>query len=703
MPEALDSLSITSELIRAARALLRWEQRDLANASGVSLPTIKRLESAPGTLAAHSSTVAALRRALESAGIEFTNGNGPGVVAKDDPLTYVPADTPYVFANIDAIPTDISSSWMAQVDKDTKVGDMYAEEINALEKIAKDEDAKCAASAEPSPADAASGGGGGALQDAPASGGDEASSPADQADAAASSPAGDEAGAAPPVADLSAPSSFEATNKCSPAQMADRAKAVKALEALKAEVAGKDIRGVLDIAGLSTQAHFAIYGIGLVPVARIELAKPANLRGLITRMETATGERIPTAKVAGLDYWAVGGDKPDSKLKVVFAISGNQLVATIAPRTPNDADLRILFGLDKPKRSLADDGGLAAMNKKLNYLTYGSGYFDSAKLVAVLKAPPTPLETSFLTAMGEKKPAIDATCSAEYDQLAAMWPRASFGYSELAAKHMALRGVVETNAEIAKDLMSLRAPMPGLPASPDALFDLGFSANLGKLPELANKYADRIQKSPWKCESLAHMNQGAEQTRASLTNPSFAGMTPMFHGFHAIFDKLDMKDDQPVPDIAGVVAIGSDNPAGLLGYANSLPGMADLGLKPDGVAKQLPPMPNLPVKDPMFVAMTDKVLALSIGTGEEAKLPAAMKSDPAQQPLAVFGAKGDIYHLIAQIQRKAGRLTSDPNAQQMAEQQAKMMDAYAKWIKHLDLRLDLTETGIEFKESIDAQ
>jgi len=35
MPEKLDSLAITSELIRAARALLRWEQRDLARASGI--------------------------------------------------------------------------------------------------------------------------------------------------------------------------------------------------------------------------------------------------------------------------------------------------------------------------------------------------------------------------------------------------------------------------------------------------------------------------------------------------------------------------------------------------------------------------------------------------------------------------------------------------------------------------------------------
>ena len=75
------STKFTSELIRAARALLRWEQRRLAEASSVSLPTIKRLEAKPGPLLAHASTVAALRRALEVAGVEFIdeNGGGPGV------------------------------------------------------------------------------------------------------------------------------------------------------------------------------------------------------------------------------------------------------------------------------------------------------------------------------------------------------------------------------------------------------------------------------------------------------------------------------------------------------------------------------------------------------------------------------------------------------------------------------------------------
>ena len=73
--------NLTSEVIRAARALLRWEQRHLAEASSVSLPTIKRLESKRGVLGAHDSTTAALRRALETAGVEFIdeNGGGPGV------------------------------------------------------------------------------------------------------------------------------------------------------------------------------------------------------------------------------------------------------------------------------------------------------------------------------------------------------------------------------------------------------------------------------------------------------------------------------------------------------------------------------------------------------------------------------------------------------------------------------------------------
>ena len=62
---------ILSEQVKAARYLLQWEQKKLAEMSGVSLPTIGRLESQPGPLMAYESTVSAIRTALENAGVEF--------------------------------------------------------------------------------------------------------------------------------------------------------------------------------------------------------------------------------------------------------------------------------------------------------------------------------------------------------------------------------------------------------------------------------------------------------------------------------------------------------------------------------------------------------------------------------------------------------------------------------------------------------
>ncbi|MER8381516.1 transcriptional regulator [Mesorhizobium sp. M0923] len=72
---------ITSEQLRAARALLQWDQKALAAKSKVSVATIKRLEPLAGMLKANQVTIEALKRALEAGGVEFIpeNGGGPGV------------------------------------------------------------------------------------------------------------------------------------------------------------------------------------------------------------------------------------------------------------------------------------------------------------------------------------------------------------------------------------------------------------------------------------------------------------------------------------------------------------------------------------------------------------------------------------------------------------------------------------------------
>ena len=72
--------------LRAARALLGWSQERLAEASGVSVPTIKRLEPGEGLLQTRVDTLDKLRRALEAEGVSFTNGGEPGVkLRRKDP------------------------------------------------------------------------------------------------------------------------------------------------------------------------------------------------------------------------------------------------------------------------------------------------------------------------------------------------------------------------------------------------------------------------------------------------------------------------------------------------------------------------------------------------------------------------------------------------------------------------------------------
>ena len=72
---------LTSAQIRAARSLIRWTADELADASTLSVATIRRAELRESKTALTAANDLAIRRTLESAGVEFIdeNGGGPGV------------------------------------------------------------------------------------------------------------------------------------------------------------------------------------------------------------------------------------------------------------------------------------------------------------------------------------------------------------------------------------------------------------------------------------------------------------------------------------------------------------------------------------------------------------------------------------------------------------------------------------------------
>jgi transcriptional regulator with XRE-family HTH domain len=76
---------ITAAQLRAARALLGVDQRQLAEKSGLSLPTIQRMEGSDGVIRGNVDSLMKLVTALDAAGIELiannavSSGGGRGV------------------------------------------------------------------------------------------------------------------------------------------------------------------------------------------------------------------------------------------------------------------------------------------------------------------------------------------------------------------------------------------------------------------------------------------------------------------------------------------------------------------------------------------------------------------------------------------------------------------------------------------------
>ena len=76
---------ITSDQIRAARALLRWSGKELAEKSGIGFSTLMRLEVLQGVPGTQVKTLDAIKKSFEAAGIEFigTPESGAGVRWKE--------------------------------------------------------------------------------------------------------------------------------------------------------------------------------------------------------------------------------------------------------------------------------------------------------------------------------------------------------------------------------------------------------------------------------------------------------------------------------------------------------------------------------------------------------------------------------------------------------------------------------------------
>lgn len=554
----------------------------------------------------------------------FFFNRGGGSSSGNDPLDFVPADTPYVFANFEPLPTDITERYLALSSSAMPQWRAQLARVTALLESEDDADAK---------------------------------------------------------------------------------RALSWLRAVETELASHaDVKSLAEAFGMGMQAKVAIYGIGLAPVFRVSLADPSHLTALVERLETSAGEKLPRFTHEGVAAgWKL--ELPDAPIVGVAAIVEGHLVATLLPKGESDAAAELL-GLTRPKKSLVQSGDLARLNREMAFLPFGSGYIDTARVLALFQTPATPLERAFLSAMEAEKPAIPAECADDIKAIVASFPRAILGYTEMNRDGLSALARIETSAAIAEDLKTLLAPTPGLANAKNALMSFSFSLRPGALPALGNRIADNTAKNPWTCPALASLNEAAQKLRESANNPVIYAAAPMAYSLHVAVNRLVFNpDDEEHPvDVAGKLLIGSDNPAGLVAMSKSfVPQLAELNLTPGALPQAVPTELTAAFSpEPVFAAQTATALGFSLGKGEETDLTDFLLTDAqGPQPLLHVSYRGELMASVAVMLRQvAEKMEAGPERDEMLAAVQSMEQGYADHIEHAGMSVEFSGKGIELRQEM---
>lgn len=466
----------------------------------------------------------------------------------------------------------------------------------------------------------------------------------------------------------------------------------------------------LEKLGIGKAPIGAVYGIGVLPVFRIQLAKPENLRAVIGRIEQKSGQKAPVKKMGEQEYWTFSEDG----FTVAAAIVGKDLVLTFAPDAIAEKVIGLALGVQKPEKSLADAGALTEIIKKYGFTPYGVGLIDSRQIAKTLLGDAQGIHAEVITALqtGGGLPTLSDPCKKEIMGLVDKAPRMVFGYPELSARQLTAHYIVELEGGLAKELAGLRAKVPGLASVPEGAPLLAFGAGLdvSKALEFAKQKATAIQQSPFQCELFADLNQGAGQLATQLQQAMIPPVVLGLDGFYVVVREAQIEGGDVGPQTLQTAkaygVISTEKPLDLITTLKTmLPQLQGFDVKADAKPVPLPAGALPPGMPTPQVAVGEAAIAISIGQGVEADLPKILKAKAGEDlPLLTFTYdQGKFLEMVnAQMRRSLEHMPPEFKAKAEAEMKADqaVTNALAKVIGTTTYSLLLDEKGLVLVQNV---
>jgi len=415
-------------------------------------------------------------------------------------------------------------------------------------------------------------------------------------------------------------------NKVLGAVMDELAKAMKADDGL-ASIGFKD------------GGHFALYGVGALPIARMQLSDSGKFEAFVGRIEKQSGFKAEQRDFKGTKYRAV--PLPDTPAVIAAVVMDDHVAVTIATKDTLEWVLPWVTGAKKPEKHIGSTDKLTSIGKRApnNAAGVTTGYVDLVGIQQVLAGDRTGLAAESLKALGAPLPVLQGACKNESAMLTKLVPRLVLSSFYTNQAHSVTEFTVDVDApNFIKGLKGTVGKAPGLgaPMPAKALGFVGVGVDVDTAMAFIKSFSGTMTSKKFECKELGFINQFGQQVKRFAETQRIPPNLSELTGAFVILEDIDISGQQP-KNIKALASIGTSKPQELWMMAGAL-SKEFAKVKLSGEPAKLPAIPNAPFVDQLYVMKTDSALGLAHGDDVSKRLKPFLASNVGgNTPLVVVG------------------------------------------------------------------
>jgi hypothetical protein len=441
------------------------------------------------------------------------------------------------------------------------------------------------------------------------------------------------------------------------------------LDALFAEFEGRGTAAQLRELGIEPVTRSALYGIGVLPAVRVEIADAERLNAMLDRVEQRAQVSALRGELAGQSYRRIDLGPIDA----VLSVTAGHLVGGLLVDALFDQHLPLLLGQELPDESLAKTGSIEALIDRHGFTGYGEGYVKLDDLVAILLGKGSGRNAAVMQALAAPPLPVSTGCMRMTEQLLAGMPRMVMGITQADERRLTARGIWESSPVVAGYLQKLAAPVPGVGNPYSGLLAVGMGIDL---PQLRNAIDALLRQVVAAGESCEWVDPAVLQAAIPQLNLILGPMTAGIKGFNLQLDDLDFDPQtfEPTNVRAGLLA-AVDDPRGVFALGAMFnPALAALEIPSDGSLVDLPRDLGLDEQTPpLKVAIKDKALLLLAGS-ESADMMHPLFNAVPLDPAPLFAIDYGIHRLMQRFSSLLDRMVAQLAGQGEAEMARELED-----------------------------